>query len=326
MKRREFITLVGGTVAWPFAARAQPVGTLVRVGFLGGASSSGGKALVDCFRTGMQNLGWVEGKNIDIAYRWTEGIAGQYPLVAAELVRLKPDVIVAVSTPGTQAIQRATREIPVVFIAVSDPVSSGIVPSLSRPGGNITGVSNFLPATTGKLLELLQTIAPNISRVGVLYNPSNEGKVIELGELQTAARRLGVAVAPLEVRSSGDFESAFTTAAASRCDALVTLQEGVTLTNRMLIAAFAEKSRLPAIYQIREFVDAGGLISYGLNYCEHYRRGAYFVDKILKGANPAELPVELPTKFELVINLKTAKALGLTVAPALLTTADELIE
>ena len=326
LKRREFITLVGGTVAWPFAARAQPVRTLVRVGFLGGASSSGGKALVDCFRTGMQNLGWVEGKNIDIAYRWTEGIAGQYPLVAAELVRLKPDVIVAVSTPGTQAIQRATREIPVVFLAVSDPVSSEMCRVCLVPEGISPACQIFCPRRQESFLSCSGQLLLISRASGVLYNPSNEGKVIELGELQTAAQRLGVAVAPLEVRSSGDFESAFTTAAASRCDALVTLQEGVTLDKPNADRRIREKSRLPAIYQIREFADAGGLVSYGLNYCEHYRRGAYFVDKILKGANPAELPVELPMKFELVINLKTAKALGLTVAPALFTTADEIIE
>jgi putative ABC transport system substrate-binding protein len=326
MRRREFIISVGGAAAWPFDTWAQPIGTAVRAAFLGGASTSGGKALVECFRTGLRELGWIEGGNINIEYQWAEGVADRYTRLAAEIVSRKPDLIVVTSTPGTQAIQRATREIPVVFIGVSDPVASGIVASLARPSENITGVSNFLPATTGKLLELLKIAAPGTSRAGIIHNPDNPGKILELGELQGAGQTLGIAIEALELRSSDALDRVFKMAAEVHCDALVTLQDGVTLANRSLIVGYAAANRLPAIYQIREFVEAGGLISYGLNYCDHYRRGAYYADKILRGVKPSDLPVELPTKFELVINLKTAKALGLTVPPTLLATADEVIE
>ena len=326
MRRREFITLVGGAAAWPFDTRAQLIGTAVRAAFLGGASTSGGKALVECFRTGLRELGWIEGGNINIEYQWAEGVADRYTRLAAEIVSRKPDLIVVTSTPGTQAIQRATREIPVVFIGVSDPVASGIVASLARPSENITGVSNFLPATTGKVLELLKIAAPGTSRAGIIHNPDNPGKILELGELQGAGQTLGIAIEALELRSSDALDRVFKMAAEVHCDALVTLQDGVTLANRSRIVGYAAANRLPAIYQIREFIEAGGLISYGLNYCDHYRRGAYYADKILKGLKPSDLPVELPTKFELVINLKTARALGLTVPPTLLATADEVIE
>jgi len=324
--RRDFITLVGSATAWPFASWAQPLGTTVRAAFLGGASTSDGKALVECFRTGLRELGWIEGANINIEYQWAEGVADRYTRLAAEIVSRKPDLIVVTSTPGTQAIQRATREIPVVFIGVSDPVASGIVASLARPSENITGVSNFLPATTGKLLELLKIAAPGTSRAGIIHNPENPGKLLELGELRRAGQTLGVAIEALELRSSDALDRVFKMSAEVHCDALVTLQDGVTLANRSRIVGYAATNRLPAIYQIREFVEAGGFISYGLNYCDHYRRGAYYADKILKGAKPSDLPVELPTKFELVINLKTAKALGLAIPQTLLATADEVIE
>jgi putative tryptophan/tyrosine transport system substrate-binding protein len=296
--RRQFISALGGAVvSWPLATRAQQPAMPARVGFLGGASTPAGKALTECFRSGLLDAGWIEAKNITIEYQWTEGVLERYPSAVAELVRMRPDLIVSTSTPGTQAVQRATRDIPVVFIGVSDPVASGIVASLSQPGGNITGVSNFLPAISGKLLELLKTIAPQISRAGIVLNPDNPGKILELRELQSAGHTLGIAVESLEVRSSADFERTFVNAAHMHVDALVTLMEGVTLTNRSLIVAFAQQNRLPAIYQIREFVDSGGLISYGLNYCDHYRRAAYYADRILKGTKPADLPVELPTKF-----------------------------
>jgi len=327
MKRRDFIKLLGSAAAaWPLAARGQPAGGPVRAAFLAGSSTPGGKALVDCFRVGLRDSGWIEGKTISIDYRWSEGVAERYSRLAAEVVDQQPDLIVVTSTPGTQAVQRATREIPVVFIGVSDPVVSGIVATLARPGGNITGVSNFLPATSGKLLELLKTAAPGISRAGVVHNPSNAGKMLELHELKAAGQSLGIAIEALALRSSEELDGVFKAAADTRCDALVTLQDGVTLANRSRIIAYAEKNRLPAVYQIREFVDAGGLMSYGLNYCEHYRRAAYYVDKILKGAKPADLPVELPTKFELVINLKAAKTLGLTMPQSLLVAAGEVIE
>jgi ABC-type uncharacterized transport system substrate-binding protein len=327
MRRRDFITLIGGgAAAWPLAARAQPTGITLRAAFLGGASTPGGKALVECFRAGLRELGWNEGGNVNIEYQWSEGVTDRYERLAAEIVARKPDLILVTSTPGTKAIQRATREIPVVFIGVSDPVASGIVDSLARPSGNITGISNFLPATTGKLVELLKEVAPGTLRAGVIYNPDNAGKILELRELKEAGQTLSIAIHPLELHSSADLDRAFQTAAEAHCDALVTLQEGVTLANRSRIVGYAEAHRLPAIYQIREFVEAGGLISYGLNYCDHYRRAAYYADKILKGVTPADLPVELPTKFELVVNLKTAKAMGVSIPAPLLATADEVIE
>ena len=223
-------------------------------------------------------------------------------------------------------MQRLAGKIQVVFTAVSDPVASEIVASLARPGANVSGVSNFLPATTAKLLELLKTVSPQLSRVAVLNNPTNPGKVLEVRELERSGPTLGIAVESIEVRSSEDFETALSRKAPSRFDAIVTLQEGVTFENRFRIVTYAEKNRLPAIYQIREFVAAGGLMSYGLNYCQHFRRGAVYVDKILRGASPAELPVELPTTFELIVNLKSAKAIGLVLPETFLLRADEVIE
>lgn len=269
-----------------------------------------GKYLADCFIDGLRDLGWTDGKNMKTDFRWAEGISDRYSLLAAELVSSNPDLIVVTSTPGTQAVQRATRNIPVVFMGVSDPVASGIVASLARPGGNITGVSNFLPAISGKLIGLLKEAAPNAARFGVLHNPANAGKIIELHELQEAGRASAVSVIPIEVRSQEDFPGAFSKITQMNCDGLITLQEGVTLGSRKLVAEYALKNHLPTIYQIRQFVEVGGLMSYGLNYCQHYRRGATYVDKLLKGDRPADLPVELPTKFELVINLKTAKSLA----------------
>jgi ABC-type uncharacterized transport system substrate-binding protein len=216
--------------------------------------------------------------------------------------------------------------IPIVFIAVSDPVKSGIVASLARPGGNVSGVSNFLPATTGKLLELLVLVAPAAARFAVLHNPNNDGKILELQELQGAGQTLAIKIEPIEVRSLNDFQNAFSRISDLKCDALIVLQEGVTLEGRKQIAKYAQDKRLPTIYQIREFVEAGGLLSYGLNYCQHYGRGATYVDRILKGERPADLPVELPTRFELVVNLKTAKAIALEIPPMLLARADEVIE
>ncbi len=328
MKRREFITGLAGSVTWPLAAHAlQPSQGLRRIGYVAASSSAGsGQNLTRCFIAGLNSLGWKEGENIQIDIRWTEGVSEKYALFAQQLASASPDLIVVTGTPGALAAQRFARDIPTVFLGVSDPVKSGIVASLARPGGNITGVSNFLPATSGKLFELLKLVAPTAGRFGVLHNPDNAGKILELRELQKDGRILAVAVEPIEVRSPGDFDSAFSKIAELRCDALITLQEGVTLGARRQIADYALKNRLPAIFQIREFVEAGGLMSYGLNYCKHYRRGAAYVDKILRGARPADLPVELPTEFELVVSLKTARALGIEMPPTLLATADEVIE
>jgi putative ABC transport system substrate-binding protein len=327
MRRREFITLLGtAAAAWPLAAGAQQVGKVFRVGFLSSYSVESGKALLACLDDGLRQLGWVEGRNIHFDYRWSGGGATPLPALAAELVRLNPDLIIVSSTPGAQAVQQATPEIPAVFIAVSDPVASGIVASLARPGGNLTGVSNFLPATTGKLLELLRAAAPSAVRFAVFRDPNNAGKQLELGELKALGRDLGVTIEAVDVRTSDDIEHAFSTRNRMGADALITLVDGVTMTNRYRIAELAAKHRLPTIFQVRDFVDAGGLMSYGLNYCQHWRSAAAYVDRILKGNKPADLPVQQPTKFELIINLETAKAIGLTVPPTLLGLADELIE
>jgi putative ABC transport system substrate-binding protein len=323
MKRRAFITLAGTTAVWSLAARAQQPAHRARIAYLTSGPSGASQSQADCLLAGLRDLGWSDGKNISFEFLYTGGLS--IPL-AAELARLNPDLIVAGGTPAAQAAKQATQTIPIVFVGVSDPVEAGIVTSLARPGGNVTGVSNFLPATTGKLLELLKTVAPAATRFCVLYNPGNSGKVIELHELQAAGQTLDASVVPVEVRSSEDFDLAFSKIKEVRCDGLVALQDNVMLSNRTRIAQFAEENRLPSVYQIREYADAGGLMSYGLNYCQHYRRAATYVDKLLKGARPPELPVELPTTFELIVNLKSAKALGLEVPLLLQQRADEVIE
>jgi putative tryptophan/tyrosine transport system substrate-binding protein len=254
------------------------------------------------------------------------GSKEQIFVLAAELVSLHPDLIMVASTPGTQAVHKATKEIPVVFAGVSDPVASGIVATVARPGGNITGVSNFLPATSGKLIELLRAVVPTATRFAVLRDPNNAGKQLELAELKQAAQDIGVTLEAVDARTVNDIEAAFSTIGRMTPDALITLLDGVTLTSRYHIAEWATRHRMPTIYQIKDFVTAGGLMSYGLNYCQHYRRPATYVDKILRGARPADLPVELPTTFELIINLKAAKAIGLTITESFLWRADEVIE
>jgi putative ABC transport system substrate-binding protein len=327
MRRREFILALGGAAAaWPLPLCAQQSARMLRIGFLSSYTAGAGKDLVGCFRKGLEQLGWFEGRNISIEYRWAEGRAERYAALATELALLNLDLIASNSTPAAQALQRATRDIPVVFMSVSDPVASGIVKSLARPEANITGVSNFLPATSGKLLELLKFVTPNISRVMVLRDPANVGKSLEVQELQASGPTLGLTIEVFPIRNSEEIERVFSAGDLTGPAALVALVDGVTLSNRKQIAELARRNQLPAIYQTREFVDAGGLMSYGLNFCHHFRRAAYYVDKILKGAKPADLPVELPSTFELVINLKAAKAIGLDVPPLMLARADEVIE
>jgi putative ABC transport system substrate-binding protein len=274
----------------------------------------------------LEQLGWIEGRNIKSEYRWAGGIAERYVSLAQELARLNLDLIVSNSTPAVQALQRVIRDVPIIFMSVSDPVATGIVKSLARPEANITGFSNFLPATTGKMPELLKSVSPHLSSVIVLYNPDNPAKSLEVRELQASGFSLGVMIQPIEVRNLGEIDRAFSTLNQTNPVGLVVLTDGLTFSNRDRIAELAAKYRLPAIYQTRDFTDAGGLMSYGLNFCQHFGRAATYVDKILKGAKPADLPVELPTTFELVINLKTAKALGLTIPPTLIARADEVIE
>jgi putative ABC transport system substrate-binding protein len=326
VKRREFITLLGGATAWPITAVTQSTGKVFHLGYLSSYSAESGKALLACFQDGLRQLGWVEGTNIRFDYRWSGGSATPMPALASELVSLHPDLIMVASTPGAQAVHKATKEIPVVFAGVSDPVASGIVATLARPGGNITGVSNFLPATSGKLIELLRAVVPTATRFAVLRDPNNAGKQLELAELKQAAHDIGVTLEAVDARTVNDIEDAFSTIGRMNPDALITLLDGVTLTSRYHIAEWATRHRLPTIYQIKDFATAGGLMSYGLNYCQHYRRPATYVDKILRGARPADLPVELPTTFELIINLKAAKAIGLTIPESFLWRADEVIE
>jgi putative ABC transport system substrate-binding protein len=327
MKRRDFITLLGGTAAaWPLVARAQRSSTGKRIGYLSSGSAAGGQPRYACFMDGLRQFGWIEGQTISVEERWAVGSSEPLPLLAEQLTRLKLDLIAANGTPAAQVMQRTTRDIPVVFLMVSDPVASGIVKSLARPGENVTGFSNFLPATTGKLLELIKTVVPAASRIAFLYDPANEGKLLELRELQASTPVLGVTLEPRELRASDDIESAFTTMARMRPDALIIPSDSVTIGGLRRIVELAAAIRLPAIYQTREFVEAGGLMSYGLNVCQHFRRAASYVDKILKGARPVDLPVEQPTTFELLINVKTAKALGLEIPPTLLAVADEVIE
>jgi putative tryptophan/tyrosine transport system substrate-binding protein len=277
------------------------------------------------FLAAMRELGWADGQNLSIEYRWAEGRSERLPELVAELVRLRVDVIVVSSTPGAQAAVRATKAIPIVFGMVSDPVASGIVSSLARPGGNATGWSNTLPDSSGKLVELVKEVAPMASRVAVLWSPTNPGKRLEFEVVESAARRRGMTLQSTEVPTLHDLDAGLLALASSPPDALITFIDAVTSTGRRQIVEFATRQRLPAVYQAREFVTIGGLISYSPDTEQLWGRTAVFVDKILKGARPADLPVEQPTKFELVINMKTAKALGLTIPSTLLLRATDLI-
>ena len=324
MNRRSFLgTLAGGFLAAPLAAEAQPAAKLWRVGVLGNSPSP---HLDDAFRKGLRDLGWIEGQNIVLEYRYSEGRAERLPGLAADLVRISVDLIVAWAAPEAGAAAKATRTIPIVFLVHGDPVGSGQVTNLARPGGNMTGSGQLLPELAAKQLELLRHAVPSISRVAVLWNAASRVKRLDMEVLQHTARTFGITLQSLEVRGLDDFATAFAAAKRVRPDALLTLVDPVTFTQRTMIAEFAARERLPAMYAVREFAEAGGLMSYGVDLRDLFRRGASYVDRILKGAKPADLPVEQPTKFELVINLKTAKALGLSIPPSLLQRADQVIE
>jgi putative ABC transport system substrate-binding protein len=299
--------------------KAQQSSTIPRIGYLGGPSAAAE------LREGLRARGWIEGQNILIEYRFAGAKPEQLSEFAAELVRLKADVIVAISTPAAQAARKATDTIPIVFSMVSDPVASGLVISLARPGGNATGLSNMLPEQSGKLLELLKEAAPKVSRVAVVWDSANPGKILELKEMQTVAPLLGMTLQSLEVHSEKDVQNAFSAISKTRSNGLVTFIDAVTVSHRQKIVDFASKNRLPSIYQASDFVSAGGLMSYGANRVELHRRATTYVDKILKGTKPANLPVERPIKFDLVINLKTAKQIDLTIPPNLLARADRVI-
>jgi putative ABC transport system substrate-binding protein len=327
VKRREFITLLGGAAAaWPFRAGAQQAGKVYRIGVLEMTSATLNVANVYALRAGLRQLGYFEGQNLVIEYRSADGRDDRFPGLARELLALKVDVIVTRGTPAAKAAKNATSTVPVVMAASGDPLGTGLVTSLSRPGGNITGLSAIVGELAPKRLELIREIVPGLARIAVLANTSNDAVRRDWARIETAARSLGVQSQLLDLRESDALGPTFDDASARRADALVVVIDAITQANQQRIVDLAMKHRLPAIYSSREFVDAGGLISYGVSYPDLYRRAATYVDKILKGTKPADLPVVQPTKFELVINLKTAKALGIEVPPSLLALADGVIE
>jgi putative ABC transport system substrate-binding protein len=326
MKRREFITLIGGATAWPITARAQQKSMPV-IGFLG---NDRGAPAVPGFSQGLRELGYTEGRNILIEYRRAEGKPERFPVLAAELVALKVDVIMSAGgTLGALAAKRATTTLPIVFGAAGDPVAEGLVTSLARPGGNVTGLSAVTTELVGKLMELLKQAVPGVSLVAHLWKPDSmpdRAKEVRLKEADISARALGVQLQVVEARGPADFDRAFSDMAAKGAGALLVLSTPAFEIERQRIVDLAAKNRLPAVYTARAYVVIGGLMSYGPNFTDLNRRAAGYVDKILRGAKPSDLPVEQPTKFELVINLNTAKTLGLTVPPTLLAHADEVIE
>jgi putative tryptophan/tyrosine transport system substrate-binding protein len=325
MRRREFITLLGGAaVAWPLAARAQRT-EIHRIGYLGSDSASSIATRADPIRAGLRELGYVEGKNFAIEFRWADGNYDRLPDLAAELIGLKIDVLVTPGTPATAAAKRVTRTIPIVMTVVGDAVASGLVDSLARPGGNLTGITFFLPELAAKRLELLKEVMPGISQVAILVNPSNPANRPIFHAMEATARSLMLGLHQFEARGPNEFDGVFSTMAEKRVDAVVIIDEAMLIAHVRAIADLVAKQHIPSA-GFKEFAAAGGLMAYGPNRLEMFHRVAYFVDKILKGSKPADLPVEQPTKFEFVINLKTAKALGITVPPSLLARADEVIE
>jgi putative ABC transport system substrate-binding protein len=322
------VILAVGLLAAPLAAGAEQPGKVFRIGILSNVplTDPEGARLWGAFIQGLHDLGYVEGQNITIVHRSSEGKYERLPDLAADLVRLKVDVIVAPATQNVAVAKHATRTIPIVMAGAADPVGSGLVASLARPGGNVTGLSVLSPEIVGKQLELLKEIVPRVSRVAVLWNPTNTSHPLLLREAKVAARSLGVQLQLLEARGPEEVESAFATMTRERASALLVLTDGMFLLHRARIADLAAKHRLPAMYGLREFVDAGGLMVYGASLRDNFRRAATYVDKILKGAKPGDLPVEQPTKFELIINLKTAKVLGLIIPPSVLVRADEVLQ
>jgi putative ABC transport system substrate-binding protein len=321
--RRAFIAGTVTLVAAPFAVEAQPVGRVYRIGFISNSNPTAGTTFVDSFRRGLADLGWAERQNIHIEYRWAEGDLGRHPRLAAELVALKVDVIVLAGTAAARAAVQATRTIPVVAAVIGDPVPSGLVRSLSKPGGNLTGLAWQASDLVTKQLQLLQETVPRATRVGALGHAAIPG-VRRAAE--GAARSLGVQVHIIDIEAPAEIPGVFEAMQRRGAEALIVLPSPMFYAERRRLAALAARDRLPAIYEVKEYVDEGGLMSYGPSFPDMYRRAATYVDKILKGATPGDLPMEQPTRFELVINLKTAKTLGLTIPPAVLARADEVIQ
>ena len=325
MRRREFITLVGGAAAgWPLAARAQQT-KVARIGFLGVDSASSHAARLAALRAGLRDLGWVEGTNLVIEYRWAEGNYERLRGLADELVQLKVDVLVTHATPGSLAAKSATSTIPIVLTAVGDPLALGLVSSLRVPGGNITGLSVFTPELTAKRLELLKEAVPSLSKAALLINPDNPLSQPVLQEIEPTAKALNITVQTFEARRPSDFGQVFATMKDQGAAAFLLYEDSMMIANSNALAVLAAVNRLPAC-GFPEFARAGGLIAYGVNFPDMDYRAAAFVDKILKGAKPGELPIERPTKFNIIINLQTAKALGITMPPTMLIRADEVIE
>ena len=327
MRRRQFITMLGGAAAWPLAARAQQRERMRRIGVLmhTPANDPEGQTRMAAFLQGLQESGWTVGRNVEVETRWAAGDAGLFRTFATELVALAPDVLLASTSPAVMALQQATRTIPIVFVVVTDPVSSGFVASLAHPGGNTTGFTPFEFGISPKWLELLKQIAPHVTRVTVLRDTTTSG-IGHLGAMQGVAPSLGIELSPIGVRDPEEIERAIAELARGSNTGLIVLPAPLVTVHRHLIIALAARHRLPAVYALRFFVKDGGLIAYGPDPVEQYRHGAGYVDRILKGEKPADLPVQAPTKYELVINLKTAKALGLQIPPSLLARADEVIE
>jgi putative ABC transport system substrate-binding protein len=327
MDRRAFLGTLG-LLAAPLAAEAQPAGKMPRIGFLSPSSPSDPRThrFLEAFKQGLHALGWREAQNITIEYRWAEEKTERLPDLARQLVSLRVDVIVAATTPAILPAKQATATIPIVMAVAVDPVGTGIVPSIARPGGNITGLSLMAPELLGKQMQLVREVVPKVSRMAILWNPSNASNAPQLRNARDAARALKVQLQALEARGPAEIDSAFAVMTKERADAVIVLADAMLIAHRTRIADLAAKSRLPAMYGLTDHAAAGGLIAYGPNIADLYRRAAVYVDRILKGAKPADLPIEQPTKFELVINLKAAKALGLTIPPSLLARADQVIE
>jgi putative ABC transport system substrate-binding protein len=328
MRRRDFIKVIAGSAAaaFPATARTQQRSNVPRVGYLFSFTRAEGEHLWEACRQGLRDLGYVEGQNIILEPRLAEGHNERLQNLATELVQLKVDVIVAAATPASRAVKAATSTIPIVFVAVGDPVKAGLVTSLARPGGNVTGLSLLTADLSGKRLSLLMETVRKVSRVAILMNPDNPISAVFFEETRLAARRFGVDLQPLDARSPKEIEQAFAIGAGQRVDAIIVFDDPVLWSYRAQIVALAAARKIPAVYGYRDFVDQGGLMSYGPDRPDQYRRTAIYIDKILKGAKPSDLPIEQPTKFELIVNRKTAKSLGIELPASVIVGADEVIE
>jgi len=325
MRRRDFIRLVGGmAVGWPLTARAQP--KIPRIGFMGNSTAALETNLVDAFREGLRDLGYEEGRNIVIEYRWADGNYDRFPALVAELIAAKVDAIVTAGTPAALAVKKATTTVPLVMVAVGDPVGTGLVPSLARPGGNLTGLSSIAPDLEGKRLQLLREIVPALSHVAMFVNSLNPFHVSSMRQARAAAQAMGIKLQLHDIQKSEDLDDAFAAVRKERPDAVHILADRVFLHNRQRIVNFMREQRLPNVNAYQELVEVGGLMSYGPSYEDMHKRAAIYVDKILKGAKPADLPIEQPSKFTFIVNLKAVKELDVTVPSQLLGLADQLVD